>query len=240
MIDFLSAAFSFPTVLWTVPLVLALAYWTLVMLGALDLDVLDAIDLGGEGELDAEGASGGGFLAAVGLVGVPLTVSLSILALVGWGLTFAAVELLPRMGFGWLVDRVWGGLLLVAAVAVVALALTAFAVRPLRPLMTTRLATEHEELIGHYCTITTLGVDERFGQAEVTDHEGATLLVQVRAATPNALRRGARGLLFDYDPASGSFQVAAAEGTHLDPATVLEGAAAEPRRVVASTPRLPQ
>ena len=89
MSEFLSQAFAFPTVIFSVLLGFVMLYWLFVIIGALDLDVLDAAAglEGAEGAIDgvAEGAteaaaeageaqSGGGGLAAVlsalGLTGV--------------------------------------------------------------------------------------------------------------------------------------------------------------------------
>ncbi|MER6626240.1 DUF1449 domain-containing protein, partial [Streptomyces sp. NPDC000931] len=75
---FLSAAFGFPTVLFTPMLVVVLGYWILVIVGASDTELLDSVDSEG----DAVGLSA--FLRRAGLGRVPVTVALSLLICVAW------------------------------------------------------------------------------------------------------------------------------------------------------------
>lgn len=141
---------------------------------------------------DSHGAGGLAWLIqALGLGGVPVTVMLSILILVAWSFCVAAMQLLGGGSPGWLV----------AAAALlsltVAIPLTSLLVRPLRRFFVTLPATRHRDLLGKICTITTLRVDERYGQAEIEDG-GAGLIVQVRASGTRLLARGDRALIFDY------------------------------------------
>src|SRR5512139_3663215 len=82
--DFIGLVFSFPTVLFTFSLVVVIAYWAFVVLGALDLDLLDGdIDVGVDAGAGSDGGSDGGGLSGVAgwlrLGGVPVTVTLSLL-----------------------------------------------------------------------------------------------------------------------------------------------------------------
>ena len=52
--DFVTTVLSLPTVLFTVPLLLSVLYWLFVVIGAVDLDALDALD-GADGILDGAG-----------------------------------------------------------------------------------------------------------------------------------------------------------------------------------------
>lgn len=54
MAEFIATVLSLPTVLFTVPLLLSVIYWLFVVVGAVDLDALDALD-GAEGVLDGSG-----------------------------------------------------------------------------------------------------------------------------------------------------------------------------------------
>lgn len=56
MDEFFAIALAFPTVLFTVPLVLMSVYWVTVTLGILDIDALGGADAGAEGAFDAAGA----------------------------------------------------------------------------------------------------------------------------------------------------------------------------------------
>lgn len=189
MNELLSAILTFPTVLFTILLGVVVLYWAFVLLGTLDVDLLD----GGDAEADVDGEPNGvaGVLQALGLSGVPLTLSLSLLILASWVLCILAMELI---GGG---PARWPGALAGIGALVLAVPLTALAVRPLRRFFVTHSAVGNRSLVGKICTITTLRVDERYGQAEVEDG-GAGLLVQVRATGANGLKRGDRALLFDY------------------------------------------
>jgi len=118
MQEFLDTAFSLPTVLFTGTLGVVLLYWVTVMVGALDLDVLDpggaadgvdgAMELDADVDLDADGAVGGlaGVLTALRLRHAPVTVTFSVLTLLGWlGSFFGSRYLAPLIpGGAWLPD----------------------------------------------------------------------------------------------------------------------------------------
>lgn len=211
MSEFLTAILAFPTVLFTLPLGVVLLYWLLVLLGALDLEILDfgghggpgaeggllggdghGLDGHGHGGLDGHGGDGhAGFLDVLGLGGVPATFALSVLVFLAWVLCLTASEALD----------VEGGLAGAGTAALslgVALPLAALAVRPLRRFFLTDRAIENRSLVGKVCTVATLRVDERYGQAEIADG-GAGLLVQVRSTHPdNGLRRGDQAIVYEY------------------------------------------
>jgi hypothetical protein len=220
MIELLQATFAFPTVIFTFLLGLVVAYWALVIAGALDLDVLDGAD-GATDALDtasdafttteADGTDGflGGPLPVIitelGLRGVPLTVWLSIFVLISWAVTLLGMRFVGGAASALLGPFV-GGALVTAAGLAVAAAGTAAITRPMRRAFVAPTARSHRSLVGKVCTVTTLRVDGGFGQAEVEDG-GAGLLVQVRCDDANDLTRGSQALIFDYDPDEGIFHV---------------------------------
>ena len=59
------------------------------------------------------------------------------------------------------------------------------------------------------CTITTTRVTDEFGQAEVRDPEGGSLIVQVRCRKENDFHEGDRALIYSLDPDTGIFQISA-------------------------------
>lgn len=194
MSEFLTAILAFPTVLFTLPLGVVLLYWLLVLLGALDLDLFDFGGDGGEGAGGLEGEGDSDFLDVLGLGGVPATFALSLLVFFSWILCLVASQ-----GLGAL--DIEGGLAGAGAAALslgLALPLAGLAVRPLRRLFVTDRAIENRSLVGQVCTVATLRVDERYGQAEIADG-GAGLLVQVRSTQPdNGLRRGDQAIIYEY------------------------------------------
>lgn len=84
--DFIEAVLDPPTVLFSFLLVVVIGYWLLVLVGWADLD-LDA-------DVDAEAGGAGGFLAALGLGGVPALVALSLLTVLAWFVSLAGTALL--------------------------------------------------------------------------------------------------------------------------------------------------
>lgn len=196
MSELLSAMLAFPTVIFTVLLGVVVTYWIFVILGALDIDLLE-FDVDTDAEADVDGGDGdydsglAGVWNAVGLGGVPVTLSLSLLVLAAWVFSLLAMDFLGGGTPWWLAGST---ALLCLGVAV---PVTALLIRPLRRFFVTHPAVDHRSLVGQICTISTLRVDERYGQAEIEDG-GAGLLIQVRASASHELRRGDRALIFDY------------------------------------------
>lgn len=200
MTEFLYAVVQMPTAIFSLLLVAVVFYWTLIIVGALELDLLDAdVDVG-----DTGGAAD--TLVALGMRGVPIPVWLSIFATSAWLLSIMTMSLAGDALVA-IAGTTTVAIVVALVSAVVATAITSLAVRPLFPLFEVHPAIEHRALVGKPCTITTLRVDDGFGQALVDDG-AAGLLVQVRCQDATELSRGARALIFDYDPEEGTFHVA--------------------------------
>lgn len=220
------AAFTMPTTVFTVFVGLVCLYWLTVLLGLLDLEIFDGLfDLiegvfGGAAEGVVDGAVDGlteGRGGCLGLSGVPLAITGSFLAFFGWFFSLAGTWLAATVPF-----LAGGGLLVVLGIGLVASALsvgaTGFAIRPLRKIFRIAPVTHRRDLVGRTCRVTTLTVDQTFGQAEVLDDEGVELLIQVRSHEPNPLlTRDARALIFEYDPAKEIFFIVPMD-EHLAPA----------------------
>jgi hypothetical protein len=236
MTEFLSLISAFPVALFTALLSVVLLYWLMVILGAIDIDVLEfdglveALDGGIEGAIDAldgavEGAADGalegtaegsaegaaegsadgqgslsgiaGLLHVLGLHGVPLTISLSLLIFLAWVTSMFGVDAVSRFASDWTGSVLMGSLIATVSLAV-AVFLTARIVKPLRPAFKTVLAPRRSSFSGRVCTVVSVRVDSRFGRAEIEDG-GAGLLVDVRCNQDNSLTRGDLALVFDYD-----------------------------------------
>jgi len=203
MIDFLQTAFSFPVLFFTLLLGLVALYWCGVILGALDMDLLD---FGGGGDL-AEGSGHllASVLAGLGLTGVPATVVLSFLTLWSWLLLFSASDfLLPLIPPGWLRTLAAVAAVLVSMTA--ALPLTALTIRPLRRLFVSHTAPAKQTMIGKFCRISTQRVDARFGQA-LYDDGGAGLIIAVRSAKTHTMAKDTPALITGYDRSNDVFEV---------------------------------
>ena len=116
--------FSLPMVVFTIPAILILVIWAFSLIGMLDLEILDSFT-GGESEAEADN----GFLAKLGLDGVPLTVALTFIDVFGLALTYLARKYLMPLLDGMLTATAIG--LLIAAVAlIIAIPIAALAIKP--------------------------------------------------------------------------------------------------------------
>src|SRR5687768_9584421 len=82
MNELFEASLRFPVVVFTIGLGIVLVYWVFVLLGALDIDLLGGgdHDVGHDGHhIDADGV-----FAKLGLGVVPITITVSLIMLVGW------------------------------------------------------------------------------------------------------------------------------------------------------------
>lgn len=202
MDQLLDASFSLPAVVFSVLMIVVIGYWLVVLIGALDIDLLDP-DVGGEADAgsDAEGGLAG-LLSGIGLGGVPVTVALSLLIAFAWFTSLVGTVVLRGTGF------VTAVLVLLWIAVVVAALLVGWCgarllVLPLRRLFPDDKAPSRHDFVGKLCLIKTSRVDTEFGQAEVTAADGSTAVIQVRrhaADEPQeALSTGSAALIFEYD-----------------------------------------
>lgn len=178
--------------------------------GLADGAVDGAVDGAFEGAGDAaEGLElGGRFgrgLVRLGVTAVPATLFLTILLFFSWLTSLVLTHVLGRhVGLG-VSSALVGGVVLLGAFGI-GLALTAWAVRPLKPLFRGDPTLSRRDLVGRVATLTTSRVDSRFGMAEFDDG-AAGLLIQVRCRRPNTLTRTDRVRISSYDASTDSFEV---------------------------------
>lgn len=130
MEGFLQTALSFPTVLFSFLLILAIIYWGIVALGMVEIDVLD---LDAESVVDGAGQAEGlaALLAKLKLNGVPVTLVLTLLSFFAWFLCyFVQLWLLSALPLGWL--RYPLGAVVAVGALFLAAPLAATLCRPLR------------------------------------------------------------------------------------------------------------
>jgi hypothetical protein len=201
----LDIALAFPTVVFTVLLLVTAGYWLLTLAGGLDLGDADP-------DFDVDGGETGDDGVVESLVGrlhpteVPPVVVLSLVNVFGW-LTCYLVALLTGLGEASTVARAVGGSALIGGSVVVGVLVSAVAARPLARLFQSSTADRSADLVGRVCEVRTLQVLPTYGQARVQAPGGGEVTVQVRCAQPNALTAGATALLVDYDAAAGVFWV---------------------------------
>jgi len=200
---------SFPTVIFTIFLVFCLFYWTLAVLGMVDIDVFD-IDIPEDIDInDFDDMSDlnvmSGLLLKLGLNGVPLTIVLSFISLTGWMLSFTIVYFLFPLIPGGILQFLAGIPVLLLTLYLSTMA-TARIIRPMRPIF---LATNQEvqkEIVGQTAIVRTGRVDKTFGEATIEDG-GAGLIVKVRSYKDETFKRGDRVVLLEYIAAENIYKV---------------------------------
>lgn len=191
---FLANLLTFPTLIYTVLLGVMLVYWLLAAIGTLEIELFD-IDIDIDADVDAlEGFAG--LLFRLGLAGVPLTVVLTALALVGWSVCyFTMLWLVNPLFDGWLHGLL--SVVLCIAALIIAIPVTAMVTRPLRPLFRGSRARSVHDLVGQIVVIRTSKVTDSFGEATLMQ-DGADLILKVRSDDTCALTRGDRAVIIEY------------------------------------------
>jgi hypothetical protein len=205
---------SFPTAIYTVLLGICLIYWLGAVLGLLDLDLLDLdtpdLDPGGvdgQPEISKDYSPNvlAGLLLKLGLNGVPLTIIVSIITLLGWGMSYACMHLLDDLvGQGWM--RYLVGLPVLLVTLYVSALVTAVVIKPLRKLFKEAERNTVKLVLGQTAVVRTSYVDEHFGEATLQDG-GAGLILKIRAGQDNGFKKGDPVVLLDYDRDTNTYRV---------------------------------
>lgn len=192
MATFLAAALAFPTVVFTVMVVLFLLYAMATLVGAFDIHWLDGVlGIDHVGDSVLEGA-----LNSAGVAGIPLTIFGGVAAIMAWMASIAATSFLP--------DTLPIDLAVLLGSGLGGLALGGVAVRPLRGLFNAPSGPSRKQIVGKICTIRSLQVNAHSGTAEV---ENSGYIAEVRCFRENELTRGSKAIIFDYDQHNGIYHV---------------------------------
>jgi len=222
MREFFEIAFSFPAIVFTITTIFFLGFWVLATAIGAGMNSLDDFDFGGDADVDIdidvdvdvdtdleiESDSNSGILRSalefLGITGMPLLIAINLLSLLSWMTAMVAVVLLGGSDstLSWLL-----GIPVVIGSFFVGGFLTGRIARKFSHVFIPTLAVRQRQFVGSTCTITTQRVTADFGQAEVRDDEGGSLIVQVRCPKANDLSTGDRALIFDLDTDSGAFSI---------------------------------
>jgi hypothetical protein len=157
---------------------------------------------GHDHDMDADSS---GLFSALGLAGIPVTISSSFVIFSSWMLSLVSRNTLFNLLGSVLPSIVLSsGLFLLSLV--VGTLLSAIAVRPLRPIFIAKKAPGREDLMGRVCTINSGSVTGSFGHATFEDG-GAGLILNVFCSKANQLKRGDQALILGYDPARDVYEV---------------------------------
>lgn len=202
---------SFPTVIFTFFLGLAFLFWLVAIAGWLDINALDIdIDIP-EGDVNDTSKNNlstadvlGGLMLKLGLNGIPVTVVVSIIALIGWIISYYLVHfLMPWVPNGIL--RYIAGLPIFLVSLYVSVLITAKIIAPIRGLF--KASSEHSPaIIGQTAIVRTSRVDRHFGEAILEDG-GAGLLLKVRATGDATFVKHDRVVIIEHMQDSGAYRI---------------------------------
>lgn len=205
---FLQTASSFPTVLFTFLLCVAVIYWLVVALGLVEADILD-IEFDSLAETAGQTEGLAGLLYKFKLNGVPVTLVLTLLFFISWFITyFVELWLLRFLPLG--VLRYPLGLIVAVAVMIFAVPLCAAICRPLRPLFIKAEATSSKSVLGQVALVRSGKVTASHGEAVLEDG-GAGLILRVRADEAKGFKRGDRVVLLEYLATEHAYRVISEE-----------------------------
>ncbi len=191
---FINTLFEPALLVFTVPVLLALLFWLLALVGMFDFEAFDFdldfdADVDVDADLDADMTGGAGMLQLLGLGMIPFSLMFTLL-LFFFGTSGIALHTLTG-GSNWL---------FIPLALVVALTISAGAARLLHPLFKDYgKATSANELVGKVAVLKSNTVSPSFGVA-VVKINGVPIDITVRSDTEdNDLAYGSQVLIYDYD-----------------------------------------
>lgn len=206
---------SFPTVIYSFFVLLFLAYWLIAMLGFLDIDMFDA-DFDADADMDGADGIGGlaGVLIKLGLDGVPVTVSLSILFLICWLISyFMALTTGIVLPLDVTLIRYAVGLVIMVAAFLLAIPITGFLIKPLKTFFKKTNTNSERSLLGASGVVRTSRVSMSFGEA-IVNAGGADLILRIRADEALGLTRHDAIVLIEYIDAENAYRVVTEKEFH--------------------------
>lgn len=206
MEQLLEVASQFPTIIYSTLLGIVVVYWLVGMLGLFDLDLSGDLDIDIDSDVDISVGGLTGFMLTFGFAGVPFSLVISILILIGWLISFyLQFYLLTWLPDGWLYYVM--GIVSSFIVFLLSIPITAIAVKPLKGLFKGVETTLSNNLVGKDAIISTGTVSPTFGQARLFN-DGAEIILDVRCAPEYSLKKGDKVLLLEYKKENHAYFVA--------------------------------
>jgi hypothetical protein len=191
-------------------LIICSLYWVVAALGLVDLEILD-LDM--DGDIDAadsvEAQNGiAGVLLKLGLNGVPLTIVLTIIAIIGWITCYYAIYfggvLIPDF---WPLELVYE-LAIFVVVTYLTILLTAQVIKPIRTLFQKLESDETKHIVGQVIIVRSGVVNKDRGEGLMNDG-GAGLLLQIRSTGEQEFVKGDEVVVIEENKERNLFRVIA-------------------------------
>jgi len=142
-------------------------------------------------------------LSALRLRRAPVTVSMSVVVLVGWIVTFFAAR---YVGPALPLSSTLSGVVCLAIGLAVAWPVAAAVTFPMGTVYSMQEGVRRVHLVGRTVTVVSSRVDASYGEGELHDG-GAGLLLQIRCTSENTLGRGDEALLVAWEEANEVYDV---------------------------------
>lgn len=205
-VDLWQVLSGYPTGIYTILIGVLVIFWLFAIIGALDMDVISFdsdIDIDFDGDVDIPGFVG--LLHTLGFTGVPFTIVLTVLIFFSWIFCYAvSAYVLPWVPTFILKALVGTGVLVGSLM--LAIPITTKIVSPLRKLAVENRAKSNKDFLGSKCKVTSLTVDDSFGQGKVQTL-GTSLVVRIRADKPNVIKKGDIVRPISYDEVENCYHV---------------------------------
>ena len=210
MTPFHQTVTSFPTIVFSVLLVVCVLYWAVAALGLVDIDIID-FDMDGDIDLDDSIEFQGGVagvLLKLGLNGVPFTIVLTIISLVGWVISYYCslygLQLLPNL---WVV-QILAKFIIFAGTTIVAALITAQIIKPIRSFLKKMDVDETKHIVGQVVVIRSAVADKDRGEAILNDG-GAGLILNVRTTNDDSFSKGDEVVVIEHHKEKNLYRVIA-------------------------------
>lgn len=205
MITFLTQLIRWVNLPYTILLGTLGAYWITVILGFLDIEVLDEVfgfDFDVDIELDGE-FSMGNVLSILNFGAVPVSIWLTVFALQMW--IYSLLFNIIVDGISPQFPNLFRFLLCALLFIPLSVMLTRVLTSPLKDAFEGRIISK-KDCVGKECLIISSRVDQTFGLAEV-NLDGAPQNIDVRAKPEDNLKKGDKALIYTYDEEQDIFYV---------------------------------
>nr|CAM96117.1 putative transmembrane protein [Pseudomonas fluorescens SBW25] len=186
---FIEISLSYPVIIFSFVLCVAVIYWVVAIFGIADVE---------SHNVDADGAFDGlgGLLMKAGLDGVPLTIAFTLVSLFAWLTIYLAdIYLLGHIAPG--IMLVVAGIVASVVATVAGMFVAGFLLKPMRPLFKKIGAPTAKSIIGHIATVRSGSVTDNDGVAILEDG-GASMILNVRTMNGATFLRGDRVALLEY------------------------------------------
>jgi Protein of unknown function (DUF1449) len=203
---FLALLMSFPSVIFTGLLGLAMIYWLSVIIGALDIDLLSPDTDHDVGDAGGVAHASSGLLNFISVGKVPVTIIFTVFSLLSWFMSMTGDAFLRTPMSAYIGEFLYGCAIF-PCVVILAFILTGFLVRPLRGIF--HAVSEHGEtaLEGKMVRITSRNVSPTFGTATM-DNAGAGILMNVICRDGVTLKRDDMAVVVEFDAQKQQYLVA--------------------------------